>query len=381
MRLLRRGRRRRALGGQPGQPRTGRLAGFLTLLRHRGVLLHIVTHGRTYDTQRGHDWKELATTGVDSAYESEKTSERALRSAASRKAAGRPMGRAPYGYQRVYDSSTGKLAGQEPDERAPAVAQYFTDLSAGVPVRGSCPDSPRDPPGRPGDRPQLRLRRAAARPGRRAGIECSLAGDRPPEDTWHRVQEILDGHRGAGSHPSSYRSLLAYLATCGVCGEPVVTHKARDRYRCRKGCCTHRTIDEADLHVEFRLADLLAQEGAMEQFIRSDDTAAVAARSEAARLRQRLDEARTGYAAGQIGFEALARVEQDLVPAVEAAEETARTIPAALHPLAGMDRWQDIWLIIQAMPVGGLREVIRVLCDVKLYPGRRLEVVLRELPG
>src|ERR1700683_1415406 len=77
-------------------------AGFLNACREHKVKVHVTSHGRTYDLSVGRDWRSLAEDGVDSGYESEKTSERALRSRAASAVNGRPHGLAPYGYRRGY---------------------------------------------------------------------------------------------------------------------------------------------------------------------------------------------------------------------------------------------------------------------------------------
>ncbi|WP_250279885.1 recombinase family protein [Frankia sp. Cppng1_Ct_nod] len=60
-----------------------RWARLLNVCRSRGVLIHVYTHGRTYDVGNARDWRALAEDGVDNAYESEKISLRVRRSMAA----------------------------------------------------------------------------------------------------------------------------------------------------------------------------------------------------------------------------------------------------------------------------------------------------------
>src|SRR5258708_28816184 len=54
-------------------------AHLLNACREHKVKIYVTSHERLYDVARGRDWKALADDGTDSAYESEKTSLRALR--------------------------------------------------------------------------------------------------------------------------------------------------------------------------------------------------------------------------------------------------------------------------------------------------------------
>jgi hypothetical protein len=58
-------------------------AAFLNACRRTGTGIYITTHGRLYDMANGRDWRSLAEDGVDSAYESEKTSVRIRRHVAA----------------------------------------------------------------------------------------------------------------------------------------------------------------------------------------------------------------------------------------------------------------------------------------------------------
>jgi site-specific DNA recombinase len=96
---------------------------------------------------------------------------------------------------------------------------------------------------------------------------------------------------------------------------------------------------------------------------------AAAARTEAAELRQRLDDASSEYSAGNVSASMLGRVEAELLPRIKAAEKRARaaSIPPNIADLAGEgvdERWD-------ALTVEQQREVIRVLVDVTVLPTTR----------
>lgn len=111
---------------------------FLNLLRDNDVRLHVTSHHRLYDLSNPRDRRTLDEDGVDSAYESAKTSMRIKRHTAANAAKGRPHGRVPFGYRRIYDPNTGRLVSQVPkDGEAEARSSR-----AGRPAR-SPPSSPR----------------------------------------------------------------------------------------------------------------------------------------------------------------------------------------------------------------------------------------------
>ena len=91
--------------------------GLLGKCRRAEVRIRVTSHCRTYDLSRPSDWKALADDGIDSAYESEKTSLRMKRHMRASAKKGRPHARTPYGYIRLYDEHTKEFVGQVPDER------------------------------------------------------------------------------------------------------------------------------------------------------------------------------------------------------------------------------------------------------------------------
>src|SRR2546430_17717621 len=109
--------------------------GLLRRCREHSVLIHVITHGRTYDIGNARDWRTLAEDGVDSAYESEKTSVRLKRAMAANAARGRPHGVTLYGYERIYDQHTRQLEVQRPDPRtSPVVREVFARGAGGDPL-------------------------------------------------------------------------------------------------------------------------------------------------------------------------------------------------------------------------------------------------------
>jgi DNA invertase Pin-like site-specific DNA recombinase len=109
---------------------------LIELCEARGVSILVTTHGREYHSANARDRRSLLEDGIDSEYESAKTSQRQLRAAAANAAAGKPHGPAPYGYTRRYDAVTRKLVAQEPDPvEAPVVREVYARLLAGHSLR------------------------------------------------------------------------------------------------------------------------------------------------------------------------------------------------------------------------------------------------------
>src|SRR5262249_19147180 len=105
---------------------------LLSRCQERGVRIRVTSHERTYDMRIARDWKALAEDGIDSAYESEKTSVRLRRAVAAGAAAGRPHGKVIYGYERVYDPTTRELVEQrEHPTRGPIAREIITRAAKG----------------------------------------------------------------------------------------------------------------------------------------------------------------------------------------------------------------------------------------------------------
>src|SRR3546814_19166076 len=87
---------------------------LLNLCRDNGVLIYVISDERTFDPRRARDYKDLATAGVDGAYESDRVSERVRRGHRFAAKSGRPsVGRSPFGYRRTYDRSEERRVGKE----------------------------------------------------------------------------------------------------------------------------------------------------------------------------------------------------------------------------------------------------------------------------
>jgi site-specific DNA recombinase len=119
-----------------GSRKVGEWVTLIELCEQQQVKIHVTTHNRTYDPSNGRDRRSLLEDAVDSEYESGKISARLKRAAAANAAAGKPHGRAPYGYRRRYDERTKKLIAQEEDPiEAPVIRELFERVKSGHSLR------------------------------------------------------------------------------------------------------------------------------------------------------------------------------------------------------------------------------------------------------
>ena len=124
-----------------GSRRVGEWATLVDDLEDSGVLVHVTTHGRTYDCANARDRRTLLEDAVDAAFQSDKASAAILRAAAATAARGEPHGRTPYGYARTYDPKTRKLIAQEPEPaEAAVVRELFARLRKGHSLRAIAGD-------------------------------------------------------------------------------------------------------------------------------------------------------------------------------------------------------------------------------------------------
>ncbi|HEY9251563.1 MAG TPA: recombinase family protein [Nocardioides sp.] len=105
---------------------------MLAQCRERRVRIYVHSHERMYDMTNARDWKALVEDGTDSAYESEKTSQRIRRDTDARAKAGRPHGFAAFGYRReVVLDDDNQLIGTR-DALVPEQAEMIRQAAASV---------------------------------------------------------------------------------------------------------------------------------------------------------------------------------------------------------------------------------------------------------
>lgn len=318
--------------------------GLLRRCRQRGVRIRVTSHERTYNPANARDWKALAEDGLDSAYESEKTSVRVRRGTAAAAAEGKPHGRVTYGYARRYNPVTKALVEQTPhDEQAPIVREITRRIGRGEPVVTVVDDlNGRGVPAPRGDTWTRRTVKSIATSPTYLGKR--VHGRETYEAIWPALVDeaehlaavrVLTDPARKTTRPGRQKWLLSYLARCGVCGDHLHripnrdNLKRPDRYQCGKGCTGIRAADIDDLVAEVVCRRLAREDGI--DLSQADDEAVIEARRDVARLQGRLDEWRDSAARGETSPASLARIEADLLNQIDAAQR--RAVAATTPPV------------------------------------------------
>jgi DNA invertase Pin-like site-specific DNA recombinase len=348
-------------------------AAFLDDCRNRGVLIHVVSHRRTYDPAIARDWRSLAEDGVDSAYDSEKLSAGIRRGLAGAALRGQPHSNTPYGYRRVYDDKTGRFATLEPvSEQSPVVAEIIRRIGHHEAIYAIIRDlDTRGVPAPSGGTWDARTIRYMAKNPLYTGFLRGPDGN-PVQGTWPAIVTETEWNAAvtvltarAGTRPGKQRHLLTYLAECAECSGPVAVKKIRgeDQYSCRKGCF-YAPYEWLNEWVSEVICARLARPDARDLF-KSDNKRAADVRAELVKLERRHKEFCVKAARGKLSATALERIEEELLPEIEAArrERDALSLPPALREILTAPDVRKAWA---GMDIRAQRAIIAAVTGVEV---------------
>lgn len=353
---------------------------FLNVCRSTRTLVHVITHRRTYDVRNGRDWRALMEDGVDAAYFSEKLSVNIRRGHDAARNDGKPGGRAPYGYMRVYDGPNGKLGQTEdglwkqlPNEDAPVVREIIERIASQVPIN----EVHRDLAAKGVNIPRATVRAiatcpayAALRPDGNGGYVQGRWVSIVDEATWRRAKAVLDGQ--GGTKPGHAVWLLSQVGDC-ACGASrswkgrAAQGNKQAAYFCTS-CGTKVNAEQADQHVTALALGRMSQPDAAAFLIRDTSEEANAARLEVQRLEGKLHrhqdalEAATTEVDEDMERDQIRRVTPKLKAAKQRAEKLS-TPPALVDfadALGNFDAVYDRW---EAASLPARKAVLRVIFE------------------
>ena len=358
-------------------------ADLVNVCAAHGVALNVA--GRWYDPDDAQDRLALGISAVVDEAESDRVRTRVRRGMRLAADAGRPHGKLLYGYSREYDPASGRLLAQvEHPEQAAVVREAARRVVAGETPYAIAQDFNArgipTPRGGPRGWDLTQVKRLVTRPAyvaqRVYGGRVVGKGEWPAileERTYAACVARLSDPTRRTQRDSAVRHLLSGIAVCGVCGDRVRVQRNRGSlaYLCASGgfhvSRTERLVDDV---VTVAAVDRLARPDLVELLAGGEDTAVREALAEAKELRDRLSGFYDSAAApGGITPAALARIEAQMLPQIEAAEQRARRVVVApvLVEAAGPDadaRWDRLTLPQR-------RDVIRALMDVRILPAGR----------
>ena len=368
---------------------------LLSRCREHKVLIHIIAHDHTYNMNNARDWRALAEDGIDSAYESEKTSQRVTRTIKAQAVAGKPHGRTTYGYKRIYDKDTARKIKEQVahPEHSLVVQEIITRIAGGVPIKTVTDDlNARGVPSPQESRPWTRtsVRRIALNPvyiGKRQFEGRMYDAMWPPlvnEVVFYAARNLLTSPTRKTTRPGKARWLLSYLAVCDVCGAPLSTRAAGDRkdperhplYVCSAKNHVFIRQDYLDAYVKGRVLRLLS-----EFTFGGDDQKALKLRGEAARHQADLDDMARACGRGEITGRAYALMEAELLPKIARLTREADAVAVPL-PMRGVSlgQWDELDIAVR-------REVIRAAYEIRVrrrqvqgrgFDPSRVVMILRE---
>jgi site-specific DNA recombinase len=339
------------------------------LCRERGVQWYIHTAGRVFDLNNSADRIYLGFAALMAEEEAELLSDRSRRSVRSNLRTGRPHGRAPWGYRRVYDERTRALLRQEAD---PQTAKYVREIKRRVAAGDSYDLIAKDLTGRVltpngGETwAATEVRRISLNPvyiGKRAytrgkqkdeqgkpltGLHDGMWKPLIDEEThWACVRRSEMPPTRQWTKASKAKYLLTGIALCGSCQgrigpakRPMPNDPDRLVYYCRDAGCVAIEMTMLDAYVLVLLEDQLSRPQVWEYLAsRASSAEAQMARDEAAKLRESLAGYKRLAKAGKVSPESFAEIEPGLLAGITAAERRAveMSVPASLRMLAGLD--------------------------------------------
>jgi DNA invertase Pin-like site-specific DNA recombinase len=389
-----------------GSRRVGEWVDLVDLCKERKVQIWVTTHSRLYDPKNARDRRSLHEDAVDAEYESDKTSERLLRSVRASAERGVPHGKNLYGYVRVYDSQSRRLLRvEEHPEQAAVVREAANRVLNGDSFRAIARDfNTRGLPARRPSRVEQRSDLGWTAPAVKQMLTTvAYAGKREHKgeivadavwpalydfSTWQKLQALMypASRRRTNDWPAKH--LLAGIAICAVCGGrlhvgrqnagkkkldsdgnplPRQTYKT---YVCDGASMRPGASDGSGFHVSMReelldeiVVELLFERLERPEFLnRSEDEDGKADLERKALLaeirgyEEYLEDVRA-QAAVQMRFDLIVDQEARIVPQIEAAR-------ARLGKLSTLDP-----LVTRLVSEGGLRDR---WADMKLPEKRRL---------
>ena len=233
------------------------LGALLEACAAKRVLL--VVGGTEVDPSRPEGFLVSAVVGAVDASESERIRARVLRGARGSAVAGRPHGRAVYGYVRQYDERTRRLLKVVPHpQQAAVVVEVIDRVLAGQSMRSITNDLNErgilSPTGKPWH--MVTLRRIAMSPTY-AGLRVhrgQVVGDADwpaliSKERHLAVCARLSDAARVSVRPGAERHLLSGTALCWKCGGPlgVVLDRRHRTYTCRRPGCFAVSVGEAAL--------------------------------------------------------------------------------------------------------------------------------------
>jgi site-specific DNA recombinase len=325
-------------------------------IKHRMLLCY---NGDIFDMTRSADRRRTAQDAIDAESEADKIRERCLRTTRRNAQRGRPHGKIPYGYRRIYDSDTGVLLEQVPREDQAAVVVEIAKRAVGGEslMKIAAELNARGIPGPTGGPWSSDIMPALLTKPTYIG-KRQYQGEVIGDATWDGIldEEIYYACVAKFSDPARYMSktnavkwLLSGIAKCSICKGK---HRVRPahgvlRYTCVTSGCFKTAIQLAQFDDIVTLAVL--QHIERPEFVdallqTSDDDASRAALAEAQALEAQLAEARE--LAGrwnkrsrrmELSAASLAKMENELLPLIEGARERARStsVPHVLRNIAG----------------------------------------------
>lgn len=363
-----------------------------------GVLY--MTHGRVYDLSRSDDSFMMGFEFLRAEADANTMRERQLRTSRLRAEKGKPHGRLPFGYRRVYDERTGELIRQEPD---PHTGQIVRDAARRV-LAGESMWSVAMELERVGEpTPMGPLKKDTARgwdtytvrqvltnptiAGKRV-YRGEVIGDAQWEalvswEDFQKIQRLLadPGRRTKGGGGTPAKTLMVHIAKCHYCGKPVKrmimrrkTKADAVKYYCAYRGCWKITIGQPEL-------DAYIEETALSWFTSPQNLTRLthaggdgenswveqvkAAEQQLAELQSRLDEASDQYAAGELPLAVLTRVEKSLRPQIE--ETRRQLVPPVTDPrLRELLSAEDVRAAWAQPPLAQKRKIIKAVFDVRI---------------
>lgn len=389
-----------------GSRRVGEWATLVDCLEDARVLVHVTTHGRTYDPANARDRRMLLEDAVDSEYESAKISARTRRATAANAREGRPHGRLAYGFRREYAISAAgrrELVGQFPDPvEAPVIRELYARLDLGHSLSAIARDyEQRGIRTRSGKvfvsthlrdlamRPVyagLRVHDPADRHGRHHGpLDGAVPGQWAPLvdlAQFHRVRAMLMDPSRKLTRPGRGIHLLSFIGFCGVCGgQLTVSYRIRNTrcYECRDRACVRIPADDLDQHAEDVFLAYLSQPDVISRLRdRGDDPELDQVSAELSEARADLAGWRTGARDGKVTLESFAMIEPGLLHRIGQLEtrEAELSVPPALSVIPPGADVAARWAIA---PMSARRQVARVLATPPILG--TLKVMRAARPG